>query len=115
MDRFSGYSASFSSAHVQGDSHRGDAGTRLHGHDFQVWVRAKCPWASAIMSDVAAIAEELNGRQLEDMMPASSTDAAGISAWFLERLSMKYPLITEVSVVAAGHNDSAIRESHKMR
>lgn len=115
MDRASGYSASFSSAHSQGDSHRGSAETRLHGHDFHVWVRAKCPWSSSIMSDVSAIADELNGRQLEDMMPGSATDAAALAAWFLERLIMKYPLITEVSIVAGGHNDSAIREAQRVR
>ena len=115
MNRDSGYIAHFSSAHSSGDSHRGDATVRLHGHDFQVWVKAECPWSSLIMKDVTDIAYELNGRQLEDMMPGSATDATSVAAWFMERLSMKYPTVVEVSIIAGGHSDTVGRDRQRVR
>ena len=112
MERFSVYYAGFSAGHSGGISHT-KADTRPHGHDFRVVVEAKIDETAEINEALFALTGEFMGRDLEDMMPGAATDATGIAAWVMERLSLRFPAVSKVDVQAAGHHGYVLREPRR--
>lgn len=112
MERFSVYYAGFSASHSNGLSHT-KADTRPHGHDFRVTVEAKVDETPEIHDALFALTTEFHGRCLEDMMPGAATDATGIAAWLMERLSLRFPALIRVDVQAAGHHGYVTREPRR--
>ena len=79
----------------------------LHGHTYTVTAAvignlepnemgvARVQWAETIEDELGRIAEELDERHLNDMIPGAVTVPEGLAAWFLERL--QYADYVEVS------------------
>jgi 6-pyruvoyl-tetrahydropterin synthase len=76
-------------------AHRSDG--RLCGHNYTVSV-TQVEENRDIVHALASIIAELDERQLEDMMPAATTTPAGIAAWFVERLALRFPRLVRVTV-----------------
>jgi 6-pyruvoyl-tetrahydropterin synthase len=112
LDRFSVYYAGFSASHSGGISHT-KADTRPHGHDFRVTVEAKIDETAEINEALFALTGEFMGRTLEEMMPGAATNATGVAAWIMERLSLRYPSIIKVEVECAGHHGYVVREPRR--
>lgn len=113
MDRFSVYYAGFSASHSYGLSHT-KADTRQHGHDFRVRVEAKGSESEELNAALREITTEFMGRTLEEMMPGAATDATGIAAWIMERLSLTFPLVFRVEIECAGHHGYVTREPRRI-
>jgi 6-pyruvoyl-tetrahydropterin synthase len=86
--------------------------TRQHGHFYDVeatvsgeldpvkgWPRG----TEHLPTDLWEIVKELEGRQLNDMMPGVTTTPVGIAAYFMERLAINYPRLTSVEVRCSDH------------
>ena len=89
----------FSGAHDLGS---GTMCTKMHGHRWSVKVsvaedRNRFPDPDAFQRAVIALRDELHLRNVTDMIMPSIADVHGIAAWFMERLSIRYP-ISEVEV-----------------
>lgn len=83
--------------------HAGDE-AHLHGHTYAVSVTALITLSAdwTISADLRRLVGELNGRQLEDMMPGASVDLDGIALWVMERLLMAHSSVISVSVTEDG-------------
>jgi hypothetical protein len=80
---------------------------RLSGHNYVV--EATQVEANAdIKHALASLVVELDGRQLEDMMPGADTSAAGVAAWLMERLALRFPRLVRVSVQSTGTERVAV-------
>jgi 6-pyruvoyl-tetrahydropterin synthase len=95
------YSGAFDASHVEAAV---PGCSRMHGHTYRVMatVEGRLEPDEYNVPRVARYAEvelvdlcmELDGRDLNQMLPGVSTTPEGIAAWFLERL----PAATEIEV-----------------
>lgn len=51
-----------------------------------------------LQAAIRDICVELDGRQLNDMIPGVVPTADGIASWFMERLLLSFPRVTRVTV-----------------
>lgn len=109
MDYSVTYSAEFEAAHTIA-GHPECA--RQHGHRYRVEVRSRLRYhaerrqvtdSEMLRKAVADIAAELNLRSLNEMIPAITTTPDGIASWFMERLMLSFPLVTQVTIWERPH------------
>lgn len=81
--------STFSAAHVVEGRHC--------GHNYTVEVTQVEP-NTDIGHALDSILAELHERTLEDMMPGAETSSLGVAAWLMERLALRFPRLTRVSV-----------------
>lgn len=97
--------ASFDAGHVLPEDPQCSA--EGHGHSWQVMVevtgdlnvqRGRARGSDGLETALETLVSELNGRSLNKMMPGATPSPNGIALWVMERLSLKYPRITTVTV-----------------
>lgn len=74
---------------------------RLHVNLYRISATLlDAAWEQLNALDLAlsAIAAELDGRQLEQMMPGASPEPVGLASWIMERLSGGFPKLFRVEV-----------------
>jgi 6-pyruvoyl-tetrahydropterin synthase len=77
-----------------------------HGHHYRVQVTAKgqmqregqSPDVTALHQAVQDLADECDGRNLNDMLPGVIPSPHGVGRWFMERLLDQWPKVVEVTV-----------------
>lgn len=109
MKRYTHFSTTFEA------SHEADAGdhTGLHGHSWMLIIGFENEPTdqtsrTTARNLLAGLASELDGRHVNDQLPASVPTVQGIAAWAFERLSILIPGLAMVECSTLG--ESAIVE-----
>lgn len=98
-------------------SHKDEAcGPHPHGHTFFVTATEFGGLASnSLKFDLDEVVTELHQHSLDDMLPAVSQDLESMSAWIMERLAMRHPGLTTVSMWLADRPDERIGSEREIR
>lgn len=85
---------------------------RLHGHDWQVEasISGQVDPRTGMVVDfgeveeaLSAVLSEFDGRHINDMLPGASPTHEGLAAYIRERIALKFPLVSTVSVITSGY------------
>lgn len=102
-------SGEFDSAHsLVNDPDHG----RVHGHGYRVEVQADLRFEAQrrqvtdtkpLQEAVASLCRELDGRNLNEMLPGVVSTPDGVASYFMERLLLSFPLVKQVTIWERAH------------
>lgn len=99
--------SSFAAAHYVTTPGHEPCSSRNHGHFYHVEVALRtrhdakqgAAYESAdLHQHLRELVEEINGRDLQEMLPASLPTHDGLATWFMERLSGKWQRLVAVTI-----------------